>query len=77
MELKTEQFFKNNELDVKSTVQMLMQYPNQTEKIIEFVACKIKHFAEFHIKMEMLKKEYDQNVMELYAHYMKEGEEKK
>jgi hypothetical protein len=22
--------------------------------------------------MEMLKKEYDQNVMELYAHYMKE-----
>ena len=26
--------------------------------------------------MEMLKKEYDQNVMELYAHYMKEDEKK-
>ena len=72
MELKTEQFFKNNELDVKSTVQMLMQYPNRTEEIVKFVACKIKHFAEFDVRMEMLKKDYDQNVMELYAHYMKE-----
>ena len=72
MELKTEQFFKNNELDVKSTVQMIMQYPNNTEQIIKFIACKIEHFAEFKVKMEILKQEYDQNVMELYAHYMKE-----
>jgi len=74
MTFKTEQFFKNTELDVKSTVQMLMQYPNNTEEIVRFIACKIKHFAEFEVKMEMLKKEYDQNVMELYAHYMKEWE---
>ena len=65
----------NNELDVKSTVQMIMQYPNNTEEIVRFIACKIKHFAEFEVKMEMLKKEYDQSVMELYAHYMKEWED--
>lgn len=76
MTFKTEQFFKNNELDVKSTVQMIMQYPNNTEEIIKFINCKIEHFAEFKVKMEMLKKEYDQNVMELYAHYMKEDEKK-
>lgn len=76
MELKTEQFFKNTDLDIKSTVQMLMQYPNNTEEIVKFVACKIKHFAEFEVKMDMLKKKYDQNVMELYAEYMKDGEEK-
>ena len=74
MELKTEQFFKNNELDVKSTVQMIMQYPNNTEEIIKFINCKIEHFAEFKVKMEILKKEYDQSVMELYAKYMKEDE---
>lgn len=84
MTFKTEQFFKVrdahesgsqplwHELDVKSTVQMIMQYPNNTEEIIEFIKYKIEHFAEFKVKMEMLKKEYDQSVMELYAHYMKE-----
>ena len=75
MTFKTEQFFKNNELDVKSTVQMIMQYPNNVEEIIKFINCKIEHFAEFKVKMEMLKKEYDQSVMELYAHYMKEWED--
>lgn len=74
MTFKTEQFFKNNELDVKSTVQMIMQYPNNTEEIIKFINCKIKHFAEFKVKMEILKKEYDQSVMELYSHYIKEDE---
>jgi len=73
MTFKTEQFFKNNELDVKSTVQMIMQYPNNTEEIVRFIACKIKQYAEYEVEMKILKKEYDQNVMELYAKYM--GEE--
>lgn len=53
---------------------MIMQYPNNTEEIIKFIKYKIENFAEFKVKMEMLKKEYDQSVMELYAHYMKEDE---
>ena len=73
MTFKTEQFFKNTDLDIKSTVHMIMQYPNNTEEIVKFVACKIKHFAEFEVKMEMLKKEYDHRIQELYAEYMKEN----
>jgi hypothetical protein len=72
MTFKTEQFFKNNELDVKSTVQMIMQYPNNTEEIVRFIACKIKQYAEYEVEMKILKKEYDQSVMELYAKYIKE-----
>jgi hypothetical protein len=74
MTFKTEQFFKNNELDVKSTVQMIMQYPNNTEEIVRYIASKIKQYAEYEVEMKILKKEYDQSVMELYAKYM--GEEK-
>lgn len=72
MEFKTETFFKNNELDVKTTASLIMQHPNQSEEILNFISCKIRHFAEFDIKMEMLKEKYDQDMMELYAKYMKD-----
>lgn len=76
MELKTDLFFKNTELDIKETASMIIQHPNNAEEILKFIACKIKHFAEFDVKMEMLKEKYDKDMMELYAHYMKEeGEE--
>lgn len=75
MELKTELFFKNTDLDIKETASMIIQHPNQAEAILNFISWKIKHFAEFDVKMKMLKEKYDKDLMELYAYYMKEDDE--
>ena len=42
------------------------------DKIVEYVAWKVEHFTEFHVKKEHLKEKYDHKLKDLYAEYMEE-----
>jgi len=75
MERKTEQFFDGDEPSMIKIMQMLQQYPQETEKIFDYVMRKVEHFTEFRVKKEHLKHKYDKKLQELYAEYMREDEE--
>lgn len=75
MERKTEQFFDGDEPSMIKIMQMLQQYPQETEKIFDYVMRKVEHFTEFKVKKEHLKHKYDKKLQELYAEYMREDEE--
>ena len=75
MERKTEHFFDGTEPSMTKIVQKLQQYPQEAEKIIDYVIKKVEHFTEFRVKKEYLKHKYDKKLQELYADYMTEDEE--
>ena len=75
MERKTEHFFDGTEPSMTKIVQKLQQYPQEAEKIIDYVIKKVEHFTEFRVKKEHLKHKYDKKLQELYAEYMTEDEE--
>ena len=75
MERKTEQFFDGDEPSMIKIMQMLQQYPQETEKIFDYVMRKVEHFTEFRVKKEHLKHKYDKKLQELYAEYMREDED--
>ena len=72
---KTEHFFDGTEPSMTKIVQKLQQYPQEAEKIIDYVIKKVEHFTEFRVKKEYLKHKYDKKLQELYAEYMTEDEE--
>jgi hypothetical protein len=49
----------------------LQQYPQDAEKILDYVFKKIEHFTEFKVKKEHLKEDYDAALQDLYSEYMK------
>lgn len=75
MERKTEHFFDGTEPSITKIVQKLQQYPQEAEKIIDYVIKKAEFFTEFRVKKEHLKHKYDKKLQELYAEYMTEDEE--
>ena len=75
MERKTEHFFDWEEPSITKIMQKLQQYPQDAEKIMDFVIEKVEHFTEFRVKKEYLKHKYDKKLMELYAEYMTEWDE--
>ena len=75
MERKTEHFFDGTEPSMTKIVQKLQQYPQEAEKIIDYVIEKVEHFTEFRVKKEHLKHKYDKKLQELYAEYMTEDED--
>lgn len=75
MEFKTEHFFNGTEPSIKKIMEKLQQYPQEAEKIMDYVIEKVEHFTEFKVKKEHLKHKYDKKMQELYAEYMSEGDE--
>lgn len=72
MERKQEHFFDWDQPSLSKIVQKLQQYPQDAEKIIDYVIEKVEHFTEFRVKKEHLKDKYDKKLRDLYAEYMKE-----
>lgn len=71
MELKTEHFFDWDEVSLTKLMTKLQQYPQEAEKILDYVFKKIEHFTEFKVKKEHLKEDYDAALQDLYSEYMK------
>lgn len=72
MERKPEQFFDGDKPSIIKIMQTLQQYPQEAEKIMDYVLEKTQHFTEFRVKKEHLKEKYDHKLKDLYAEYMKE-----
>lgn len=72
MERKTEHFFDWDKLNTQKVMNQIWQHPQEMEKIIKYVAEKVEHFAEFRVKKDHLKEDYDNAVQDLYAEYMRE-----
>lgn len=71
MELKTEHFFDWENVSLTKLMTKLQQYPQEAEKILDYVFKKIEHFTEFKVKKEHLKEDYDAALQDLYSEYMK------
>ena len=71
MELKTEHFFDWENVSLTKLMTKLQQYPQEAEKILDYVFKKIEHFTEFKVKKEHLKEDYDNALQDLYSEYMK------
>lgn len=74
MERKTDQFFDGDKVSLSKIITMLQQYPQDAERIMDFVFKKIEHFTEFRVKKDHLKEKYDHKMKDLYAEYMSEEE---
>ena len=72
MERKTEHFFDGDKVSMSKLMQKLQQYPQDAEKILDYVFEKVEHFTEFRVKKEHLKEKYDHKLKDLYAEYMTE-----
>lgn len=72
MERKTEHFFDWDKLNMSKLMNCLAQHPQDMEKIMHFIVEKVEHFTEFKVKKEHLKEDYDHELNELYAEYMKD-----
>ena len=72
MQRKTEHFFDGEEPSITKIMQKLQQYPQDAEKILDYVIEKVEHFTEFRVKREHLQEKYDHKLNELYAEYMRE-----
>lgn len=71
MERKTEHFFDWENVSLTKLMTKLQQYPQEAEKILDYVFKKIEHFTEFKVKKEHLKEDYDAALQDLYSEYMK------
>ena len=69
--MQTERFFDWENVSMAKLLTELKMNPNETEQILDFVICKVKHFAEFEAKKECLKERYEHKLNKLYAEYMK------
>lgn len=70
MELTKEMFFnQNDELDSRAVANMIVQHPNDWEKIIRFIGDLMTDELEFKYEKKWLKQKYNHDMRELYEKY--------
>lgn len=70
MELKKEMFFnEDDELNSKAVVDMIVQHPNEWEKIMKFIGDLMTDELEFKYEKKWLKQKYHHDMRELYEKY--------
>lgn len=74
LELKTEHFFNNTEVDIDKVVDYIHNHPQDMTLVLAYIIEKVQHFKEFEDKKEHEKMMYEHRIKELYAEYMKEEE---
>ena len=63
MELKKEMFFNaDDEIDAKNVANMILQHPNDWEKIIRFIGDLMTDELEFKYEKKWLKEKYHQRI---------------
>jgi len=70
MELKKEMFFNaDDEIDAKNVANMILQHPNDWEKIIKFIGELMTDELEFKYEKKRLKEKYHHDLRELHEKY--------
>lgn len=70
MELKKEMFFTaDDEIDAKNVANMILQHPNDWEKIIRFIGELMTDELEFKYEKKWLKEKYHHDLRELHEKY--------
>ena len=70
MELKKEMFLnEDDELNTKAVVDMIVQHPNEWEKIMKFIGDLMTDELEFKYEKKWLKQKYHHDMRELYEKY--------
>jgi len=70
MELKKEMFFTDDdEIDAKNVANMILQHPNDWEKIIKFIGELMTDELEFKYEKKWLKEKYHHDLRELHEKY--------
>lgn len=70
MELKKEMFFTaDDEIDAKNVANMIIQHPNDWEKIIRFIGELMTDELEFKYEKKWLKEKYHHDLRELHEKY--------
>ena len=70
MELTREMFFTSEDtIDAKSVANMIIQHPNEWEKIIRFIGDLMTDELEFKYEKKWLKEKYNHDLRELHEKY--------
>jgi len=70
MELKKEMFFTDDDkIDAKNVANMILQHPNDWEKIIKFIGELMTDELEFKYEKKWLKEKYHHDLRELHEKY--------
>lgn len=70
MELKKEMFFTADDtIDAKNVANMIIQHPNDWEKIIRFIGELMTDELEFKYEKKWLKEKYHHDLRELHEKY--------